>query len=107
MNESEVRKIVIQTIQELKRSGLLRSASDLNYTEVSSVLTAYYDTGEQDKIIRRAIESIKGDAYYKIIPLYYSYGYTIERIAEELGVEVSTIVRNKKRLCLKIYEQIE
>ena len=28
-------------------------------------------------------------------------------MAEELGVEVSTIVRNKKRLCLKIYEQIE
>ena len=35
------------------------------------------------------------------------YDRAIERIAEVFGVEVSTITRNKKRLCLAIYNSIQ
>ena len=42
----------------------------------------------------------------KIIPMYFEDRKGIEAIAEELGVERTTILRNKKRLCLAIYNEI-
>lgn len=107
MDEQLIKQIVIQTIQELKRSGMLKSVDELAYSDISSVLAAYYDGGEQDAEVRAAVERLRGDTYYKILPLYFGYKYTIEQIAEEFGVEVSTIVRNKKRLCLQVYNAIQ
>lgn len=107
MEREEIRQIVRETIDELKRSGILRSYNEMAYAEVTSVLNAYYDDGECDTAVTEALRKIEGDTYYKIIPLYFSYGYTIERIAEVFGVEVSTITRNKKRLCLAIYNSIQ
>lgn len=107
MEREEIKLIVKETIEELKRSGILRSYNELAYAEVTSVLTAYYEGGESDTAVTEAIKGIEGDTYYKIIPLYFSYGYTIERIAEVFGVEISTITRNKKRLCLAIYNSIQ
>ena len=57
-----------------------------------------------NEVKRTAIEKLADDQYSKIIPLYFRYGYTIEAIAETLGVEPRTISRNKKRLSLKIHE---
>lgn len=102
-----IREIVNETIKELMRSGMLKSVSDMAYSEVSDILKGYYDTGERDKTITKVLEGISGDQYFKIIPLYFSYGYTIEEIAEEFDVEISTISRNKKRLCLDIYNRLE
>lgn len=86
---------------------MLKSVDELAYSDVSGLLAAYYDGGEQDTQIRAAVEGLKGDYYYKVLPLYFGYKYTIEQIAEEFGVEVSTIVRNKKRLCLQVYNAIQ
>lgn len=86
---------------------MLKNVDDSAYSEVSSMLAAYYDGGEQDSQIRAAVDGLKGDLYYKVLPLYFGYKYTIEQIAEEFGVEVSTIVRNKKRLCLLVYNAIQ
>lgn len=102
-----IREIVTETIKELKRSGILKDFQQLAYAEASSILSAYYNDGETDSEIRKVIESMNDDQYIKIIPLYFSYGYTLEQIAEVFDVEVSTVTRNKKRLCLEIYNQIQ
>lgn len=106
MTEKEVREIVIATINELKRNGLLQTG-DGAYAEITELLKAYYDGGERDASVKAALEIIEGDKYAKIIPLYYGYGYTIEQLAEVLNVETSTVTRNKKRLCLKLYDLIQ
>ena len=92
-----------QTVHELKKMGALRSNDSLGYTEVSRALYDYYQSDEQNEDIKKALDAISLDEYARIIPLYYSEGLTIDVIAAEMGVDVSTIVRNKKRLCLDIY----
>lgn len=107
MTEEEVRAVVKMTIEELKKGGLLKGFSDIAYAEASSIIQAFYEDGEADPVIRKAIEDLKEDQYIKVIPLYFSYGYTIEKIAELFKVEISTITRNKKRLCLAIYNAVQ
>lgn len=106
MDKELIKQIVKETIEELKRSGMLKSYSETAYAEISTILKAYYSDGEIDSEISKALKGIESDPYYKIIPLFFSYEYTIEKIAEVFDVEISTIVRNKKRLCLKIYETL-
>lgn len=86
---------------------MLKSYKDIAYTEITSILSAYYNTGESDPHVKQALKKIEGDTYSEIIPLYYRERYTIERLAEYFDVEVSTITRNKKRLCLAIYNSIQ
>lgn len=102
-----IKEIVQQTIAELKKSGMLRETTELAYSEISSLLKEYYEDGERDSVIKQALLNLENDTYYKVIPLYFSYGYTIESIAEVFDVEISTIVRNKKRLCLEVYNAIQ
>ncbi|BAE83976.1 sigma factor-like helix-turn-helix DNA-binding protein [Desulfitobacterium hafniense] len=52
--------------------------------------------------IERAVETIKDDEYYDVIPMKYWDGLTIEEIAERLGREEKTIRRNKSRLINKL-----
>lgn len=101
-----IREIVRMTIEEFKKSGLLKSNDDVAYSEMSRLLHLYYN-GEKRADIREALKQIESDTYSEIIPLYYQRNFTIERIAEILSVEVSTITRNKKRLCLLLYKLIE
>ena len=107
MDEKAIKKIVCETIKELNKGGFLKPFSDFAYGEINTVLTDYYNDSESDLTIKEALKHIEKDPYYKIIPLYFNYQYTIEKIAEILDVEVSTIVRNKKRLCLMIYNAIQ
>lgn len=107
MDKKVIRVIVRETIEELKRSGLLKSLDEIAYSEMSAMLSAYYNAGENDSVIREAIKKTENDPYYKIIPLYFDYKYTIEQIAEVFDVEISTITRNKKRLCIQIYNAMQ
>ena len=95
-----------ETIRQLKADGLLRSVADREYKAAGEALRQYYRDGEKKEDIRDALEELKRDKYFKILPLYYSYGYTIEEIAETFDVEFSTISRNKKRLSLEVYNRI-
>lgn len=52
--------------------------------------------------IDRALETIKDDMYYDIIPMKYFDESKIESIAEHFGKDESTIKRNKSRLVRKI-----
>jgi len=52
--------------------------------------------------IDRALETIKDDLYYDVIPMKYFDRCTIEDIAERFNKDESTIKRNKNRLVNKL-----
>ncbi len=107
MTENEVKVIVKATIKELRKSGYLKRSDDIAYSEISARLFDYFKHPDSDPDIATALNGIKGDHYYKIIPMYYRDRVTIDWIAEEFNCEISTITRNKKRLCLRIYRDTE
>lgn len=49
-------------------------------------------------LIEQGLESIKDDKYYSIIEMRYLDRVKIEEIAEKIGVDESTVKRNKNRL---------
>lgn len=109
MTEEEIKRIVSlavkMTMKELKRSGILK-AEAATYQDASTLLKAYYEDGKKDIQVTYAIQNQRFDQYFRIISLYYEQGKTIEQIADILGVDTSTILRNKKRLSIAIYNDI-
>lgn len=110
-DEEKIKKIISdtvdETIRQLKTAGLLKDATDVAYHEITARLRQYYRDGETDPEVTEALAKLKEDEYYKVLPLFFRYGYTIEAIAETFGVDSSTIVRNKKRISLKAYELLK
>ena len=97
---------VRQTIQEYKKAGLIKGVEGVAYSEAAELLESYYKSDNPDASITYAIQGQRFDPYFRIIPMYFKDKATLEKIAEQLGVDVSTVVRNKKRLCLAIYDEI-
>ena len=83
-----------------------KNETDAKYARINSMLFNYYEKDQNDKIERAIRESIKLDPYESIIVFYYRDRMTIEQIAESYRVDTSTIVRNKRRLCLAIYDSL-
>lgn len=110
-DEEKIKKIISDTvdatIQRLKEAGLLKDAQDIAYHEITARLRQYYRDGETDQEVMEALKLIEDDEYYKIIPLVFRYGYTLEAVAETFGVDVSTVTRNKKRLSLRVQELLK
>ena len=110
MNEKD-KKLVLEvirlTISELQKAGMLKETKDNAYAEANRLLKRYYDDGEKDRKIKAALAKVEQDRYFKILPMHYGYGYTIDEIADGMEVEKSTISRNKKRLCLEVYRHIQ
>lgn len=107
LDEKAVIMIVKETVKELRKTGYLKRSDDIAYSEISSRLFEYFKKPDSDPAVGIALENVKGDQYFKIIPMYYRDRVTIDWIAEEFNCEISTITRNKKRLCLKIYHDAE
>lgn len=103
LTKIEVREVVIETVKELRNSGLLRRQDDVAYAEMAARLIQYYKEPEHDRQMADVLEKMQGDYYFNILPEYYKHRNTIEIIAEEYGCEISTVTRNKKRLCLQLY----
>ena len=97
---------VKRTVNEYKKQGLIKCGEDAAYSEAAEVLRSYYKAKKPDASITYAIQGQRFDPYYLIIPMYFQEQATLEKIAEHFGVDVSTVVRNKKRLCLAIYNEI-
>lgn len=97
---------VRETITELKKTGFLRKDDKTIYKSIDKQLKAYYGailsgkTGDSE--MKRALTNVMADTYFPVILYYYHDHMTIEQIAEVYDCEVSTITRNKKRLCLLI-----
>ena len=103
---------VERTIRAFKSEGMTKEVDDLAYGSMSLALKQYYGKSgelfsEANGKLNAALDNIVDDLYFSIIPMYFEDGMTIEQIAEAFGVDVSTIVRNKKRLCLKIYAELQ
>lgn len=110
MNESQIKKVVQQTIDELTSRGLIVKEPPtypqmLQHTEKR--LHAYFHKAKLDSALHDAIVNLLGDPYIELIFHHYRDKRTIEWIAEKMDKDVSTIKRNKKRLITKIYESLE
>ena len=95
-------------IRQLADDGLIKKQSDIKYAKVAKRLYEFYQSQETgvDETMLNALTQISDDTYFRIIPMYYRDQITIEALAVDFGVDISTIVRNKKRLCLKVYDQV-
>lgn len=101
-----VNHAVSETIRQLKKDGYI-SGSDADYRRGGDLLKRYYKGGVLPDGIRqadaaRAIASVRSDAFYELLPLYYGDGATIEKLAEYFRCDVTTVSRNKKRLVIEI-----
>ena len=102
-DKKEVREIFEVLIGELKKNHLLKNISDSIYQDMSQRLYGFYKYGETDPQMKKALSDFQEDIYFNIIPLFYKNKYTIDNIAAIMNCDISTIVRNKKRLCTAIY----
>lgn len=110
MAEEEIRQLIAQTVKqsilEFKRSGLLKDPDSAAYTDATEMLSNYYNSDKTDQALTYALQGLRFDPYFKIIPMYFEDKMTVEAISEELGVDMRTVYRNKKRLCVAIYNEI-
>lgn len=104
--KQDVKEIVNLTIEELQQVGMLKDKSDYIYSNIAQRLRAYYKN-KIDKQLGKALEDLQDDIYINILPMYYKNDWTIEAIAEIFNVNSSTIVRNKKRLCIMIHTMLD
>lgn len=106
-DKKDIEEIFSMCIEQLKKNHLLKKTNNAIYDEISDKLFEYYRKGANDRKITAAINDFKDDTYINIIPLFFKNRYTIENIADMMNVDVSTIVRNKKRLCLNLYMMLD
>lgn len=114
---SDIEKIVDMTINKtilkLKMTGLMRDDRKSAFQKTEELLRNYNafvisDQPYTIKLVEKmntALDAIKIDPYYDIIPMCYFEDKTREEIAERFDTTVTTISRNKTRLvnCLKNY----
>ena len=106
-SDNAVKRIVMLTVKELQNRKLLKDVESAAYTEMSEQLLSYYSPfGKKDDALTNVLEQMKNDKYFHILTMFYKSKYTVEEIAEIIDVDVSTISRNKKRLCLEIYSRL-
>ena len=103
MTEKEIRAIVECTVDELLNRDLLKEDGNLNYQFMSAKLEEYFKKPRSERI-KRALDNIRDDPYYKIIPEYYKFHRTLTWIAVDRQCDRVTIARNKKRLVLELYK---
>lgn len=107
MTPEQIREVVKITLDELTQRKLLE-LNKINYSyiletvenEINNFLKGYKTQ------IPYILNHLSDDPYIDIIFLQYRDCKTLEWIAEYMGVDVSTIKRNKKRLIMIIYDQL-
>lgn len=108
---------VKHTVAELKRAGMIRENRLNSYQKTERALYLYpkmrqivggYEidglkiTREFVQLIDDALQTIKNDPYYEIIPMKYFDGKTHEQIAEFFDVQPAAISKQRKRLINQI-----
>lgn len=109
MTPEQIREVVKITLDELTQRKLME-VNKINYSAMLQVVDKYlysFFSNRSKGGVGHILNQLSDDAYIDIIFLQYRDGKTLEWIAEYLGVDVSTIKRNKKRLISKIYELLE
>ena len=106
MVEQTIHKTFKETLKYLNDRKMLKEPEDVVYGDAVELITNYYKNGKTNQDITYAIQGLRFDPYFKIIPMYFEEGQKIECIAEALKVDVRTVTRNKKRLCIAIYHEV-
>lgn len=104
MKKEEIKEIVRETIEELTAQGRLVD-DDMSYRYMSKKLFEYFKTGMKDENITKSLQEIDSDRWSVIIGLYYRDCLNVNEVAECMYCDVSTIVRNKKRLVMTIFNK--
>ncbi len=107
MTPEQIREVVKMTLDELTQRKLIKDDYSVILKAVEKKLQAFFNDSVNGKGVGSVLNQLSDDNYLDVIFLQYRDGKTIEWIAEYMDVEVRTIMRNKKRLILKIYELLE
>lgn len=115
-NEKSVKKIIDETVNatvaKLKLSGLMKDNGLTAFQKTEKALRLYRsiqnghsEKGISDKfveLIDEALETLKDDIYYEVIPMTYFENMTREQVAEYFDTTVTTVSRHKVRLINKL-----
>ena len=104
--EKTATKAAEATIEKLMAKGLIRIDNRSAIDKTINLLYKYEQLklSDQPSTLKRvaqvdvALEQIRDDPFYAIIPLYYFEKATRENIAEYFNVSEKTVTRNRKRL---------
>lgn len=107
MTPEQIREVVKMTLDELTQRKLIQDDYPLILGVVESKLKDFFNVYGGGQGVAHALNQLSDDRYLDIIFLQYRDGKTLEWIAEYMDVEVRTILRNKKRLIMRIYELLE
>lgn len=104
MNDIEVKQVVNETINQLLNGNMIKYSDLVIYERISDMLREHYKVHNDD--IARALEQLRDHPYYNILELYYKDNLTLEQVAEKCNCDLTTVHRNKKSLCIKIFRLI-
>lgn len=105
MTPEQIREIVKMTIDELSISGLLKDDYQRILSTMEKRLYHFFNDME-DSSLTLALRRLSDDPYIDIIYLQYRDSKTLEWIAEYYEKDTRTIMRNKKRLIMALYETV-
>lgn len=107
-----ISRTVDETILKLKMAGLMKNETQSTFQKTEQILRNYKtlsvshsENGTAEKfiaIVNSALELIKDDSYYDLIPMIYFEGRSREEVAEFFNTSTTTISRNKTRLINKL-----
>ena len=111
MSDEAIREVIDETVNatvlKMKMVGLVKDNTKTAFQKTEEILRNYPTfkkikdqpyTVKLVKQIEEALEEIRDDPYYDIIPMYYFEDETRENIALTLETTVRTVARNKRRL---------
>lgn len=84
-----------------------RSRDGRRYAFTSYMLRAYYRRPDLWEDIGRAVEAVKEDPYFQVIPAFYRDHMPAADIGIAYHCDERTVNRHKRRLCLEIYRHWE
>lgn len=101
-------KVVRNEALNLKKSWwrkikLLADFSDSNISSLSPDISDFFEHEQSVKRIRKALEMLDADEREIIVLRYYA-GYKYERIAEEIGIKIGTVMSRLSRAKARITE---
>lgn len=108
MTPEQIKEVVSITLDELIARRLISTEKYQFILRVmDKKLYAFFDNKGDGTNILYALRQLSDDPYIDVIYLQYRERQTLERIAEYMEKDISTVKRNKKRLIIQLYNVLE